>query len=180
MTDETVNNADSPADVNDNGGGHDPAAPLPDPAVRVLLNVVKQAFPEIESPRLHKVYLFPEIESRESRWGFVVVSRLMENARIELAAYSYEIPPVLQAADNSAQAANRKLESRRASIPAERLNEVIEKIVSRMDEIDNVYRDIDLSQIPADADQLEYLSARLSGNEDVREESDGGHSDNQW
>ena len=179
MVDEKVNTADSSPEVNEEGGGHEPAAPLPDPAVQALIEVVRRAFPEGESARLYKVYLFPEIESRDARWGFVIVSRTMDNERIELAAYSYEIPVVAQADESVVAVSSRKLESRRASIPVERLDEVIGAIVSRMDEIDNVYRDIDLSSTPGDEDQLEYLSAQLNENGSSREEDDGKHSGNQ-
>ncbi len=141
--------------------------------VERVLELVAAAFPE-EEPPLHRVYLFDRLELGELRWRFMIVTRGPREQRLELAAFSCAL--------DERGALSRKLESRKASIPPERLGEVIEALLYRFDEPDcGDYRLIELAEVaggkPA---QLGQLRLELGGEEpadgrDTEQTAGDGH-----
>jgi hypothetical protein len=123
-----------------------------------VLDIAAGAFAGEEDLTLHKVFLFDPLKHEDHTWGFVIVTRECGGGRLELAAFSYEV--------ESAGTVARRLESRRAMIPPDRLEDIVEGIVLRLDEPDCSYREVDLSGQKTLEAQLEHLKSRLSGDTD--------------
>ena len=100
----------------------------PAPTGEHILEVITAAFdsPEVE---YHKLFLFDRLTMGEKNWHFLIVTRQARDGRLELAAFSYELGP-----QGNLQT---KLESRKARIPAERLSEVIDGLLIRLDQFDS-------------------------------------------
>lgn len=121
------------------------------------LEIAAGAFAGEEDLLLHKVFLFDPLKHEDHTWGFVIVTRGC-GGRLELAAFSYEVEP--------AGIVARRLESRRAMIPPDRLEDIVEGIVLRLDEPDCSYREVDLSGQKTLEAQLQHLRSKLSGDTD--------------
>ena len=63
-------------------------------------------------------------------------TRRADDGRLELAAYSYEI-------DQQGNL-SKKLESRKARLPDDKLDEVLDGLILRTDELENDFREVDL------------------------------------
>jgi hypothetical protein len=120
----------------------------PAPTGEHILEVITGAFesPEVE---YHKLFLFDRLTRGEKNWHFLIVTRRARDDRLELAAFSYELGP-----HGNLQT---KLESRKARIPAERLGEVIDSLLIRLDEFDSEFREISLGGLEQAPSKLEYL-----------------------
>ena len=129
----------------------------PVPAIEQILQVISSAFAgqEVE---YHKLFLFDRLERGGKNWHFLIVTRRSLDGRLELAAFSYEIGPSGEL--------QTKLESRRARIPVERLAEVIDSLMIRLDEIDCQFREISLAGFEQTLSKLEYLKSLLGEEHD--------------
>ncbi|MCE5271560.1 hypothetical protein LLH00_09790 [bacterium] len=128
------------------------------PELAPVLDIAAGAFAGEPECTLHRLFLFDPLRREDETWGFVIVTRRAGGPdRLELAAFSYRV--------DSAGAVTRRLESRRAMIPAERLTDVVEGIVLRLDEPDCSYRELDLGGHESLAAQLEHLRSKLFGGE---------------
>ena len=133
----------------------------------LILEIIRNAFAFAPGQSYHTLFLFPVIEQGETKWGFLIVTRLMDGERLELAAYSYEI---------SAQGElSKKLESRKAHLPEDKLDEVLEGLILRMDELDSNYREVNLCGLGDYQAQLEYLQKLLPGEPDGAEDDSAEH-----
>lgn len=137
-----------------------PAPTLPASAAQVL-EIISGAWPGAPVD-FHKLFLFDRIRRADSEWGFLVVTRHSGEARLELAAYSFE-----HARDGSLAT---RLESRRAQIPADRLADVVEGVVLRLDEFDCDYREYNLVGLAQAEAKLDFVR-RLLG-EEISDKSD--------
>lgn len=122
------------------------------------LEIAAGAFAGEEGLLLHKIFLFDPLKHEDHTWGFVIVTRGCGGGRLELAAFSYEV--------ESTGTVARRLESRRAMIPPDRLDDIVEGIVLRLDEPDCSYREVDLSGQKTLDEQLDHLRSKLSGDTD--------------
>ncbi|MBN2289659.1 MAG: 5-methyltetrahydropteroyltriglutamate--homocysteine S-methyltransferase [Candidatus Glassbacteria bacterium] len=120
-----------------------------------ILEIIRGAFGTSPGLSYHSVFLFPLVERGESRWGFLIATRRESEERLELAAYSYEI--------SDQGEVSKKLESRKASLPEDKLDEVLEGLILRMDELEGNYREIDLRGRGDSQAQLEHLEKILLG-----------------
>jgi len=127
------------------------------PVYEHLLEVLSEAF-ETGEVNYYKLFLFNNLKRGEKTWHFLIVTRNSEDGRLELAAFSYEI--------GKEGKLNKKLESRRARIPRERLAEVIDSLLVRIDEPECDYREIDLSRFADRESQLLQLRNLLQGDFD--------------
>ncbi|HUU30435.1 MAG TPA: hypothetical protein VM123_21740 [archaeon] len=118
--------------------------------------------------RFHKLYLFSKLTRGEKNWRFLIVTRAAEDGRLELAAFSYEV-------GEEEGVLRKKLESRKARIPPEKLSEVIDKLVLRIDEQDCEYRVIDLSAFTDRESQFEFLRQTLEEGSNVTESGPEAH-----
>ena len=126
---------------------------------RYILEIIGSAFDPAPELHYHTLFLFPVIEKAGDRWGFLIITRLADDNRLELAAYSYE--------SDEQGGLSKKLESRKALLPEEKLDQVLEGLIERMDELDSNYREISLHGLASSQDQLEYLEKILSGETDA-------------
>jgi hypothetical protein len=129
---------------------------------RHILEIIREAFNFAPGESYHTLFLFPVLEQDESKWGFLIVTRRAGDGRLELAAYSYEI-------DEQGNL-SKKLESRKARLPEDKLDEVLDGLILRMDELDSDFREVDLQGLGDCQAQLEYLEKLLLG------EPDGGQT----
>lgn len=130
-----------------------------------VIEIAAEAFEPGEDTALDRVYVFDPLRRDDSAWGFVIVTRSGGDGRLELAAFSWEV--------DEQGTVTRRLESRRAKIPAQRIEDVIEGIVLRLDEPDCSYREFDLSGHGARPQQLRQLRKLLLGEDDVSEDERG-------
>ena len=130
-----------------------------------VLDIVAEAFESEGESALERVYIFDPLQHEDSTWGFVIVTRRSADSRLELAAFSYEV--------DDQGAVSRRLESRRAMIPAEKLQDVVEGIVLRLDEPDCTYREIDLSGHGSRAEQVRHLDRLLRGEDHAGDHEQG-------
>ena len=128
-----------------------------------VLHLLDSAFPSARQEKYYKLYLFDELDKGGGKWYFLIVTRKLSEQRIDLAAFSFEI-------DDGGKL-NKKLESRKAQIPSGSINDVIDELVSRIDEPDCDYREIDLSHLDSKAEQQEYISRLIEGG--LPEENEG-------
>ncbi len=122
-----------------------------------ILEVISSAF-DPQEVEYHKLFLFDRLTRGERNWHFLIVTRRAQDGRLELAAFSYELGPHGEL--------QTKLESRKARIPAERLSEVIDSLLIRLDEIDCEFREISLAGLEQAPSKLEYLRNLLGGEPD--------------
>ena len=111
------------------------------------------AWPE-QQVEYHRLFLFDRLQRGEHDWNFLIVTRRQEGDRVELAAVAFEL-------DEGGKVSTR-LESRKASIPAVRLLEVIEGLLLRFDEAECDYKDYDLTGMAGSESPVEFL-AELTG-----------------
>jgi hypothetical protein len=133
----------------------------------IILDLAAGAFTLEPGERYHKLFLFDPLQRGEKKWGFLIITRRSAEGRVELAAYSYAL-------DEGWGAGERKLESRRASIPEDKLDEVIEGILLRMDEPDSDYREVDLAGRGEAGEQLEYLKQLIMGEPEDHDSGEEG------
>ncbi|OGG01132.1 MAG: hypothetical protein A3F83_13460 [Candidatus Glassbacteria bacterium RIFCSPLOWO2_12_FULL_58_11] len=119
---------------------------------RQIVEVISGAWTG-EEPDFHRLFLFDRLTRGEKNWNFLIVTRSSGLDRLELAAYSYEV--------GSDGGLKTKLESRKAQIPADRLTEVIEGILLRLDELECDYREFDLGEFGRAESKLEFISQLL-------------------
>lgn len=136
----------------------------PVPTSEHILEVISGAF-DLQEVKYHKLFLFDRLTRGDKNWHFLIVTCRVQEGRLELAAFSYELGP-----DGELQT---KLESRKARIPAERLSEVIDSLLIRLDEIDSEFREISLAGLEQAPLKLEYLRDLLGGKPD---ESNSGEN----
>jgi len=120
----------------------------PAPAGEHILEVIAGAFDPVEV-EYHKLFLFDRLTRGEKNWHFLIVTRKARDGRLELAAFSYELGP-----HGNLQT---KLQSRKARIPAEKLGEVIDSLLVRLEEIDSEFREISLAGLEQAVSKLDYL-----------------------
>lgn len=140
----------------------------PAPAGEHILAVISGAFGQQEV-EYHKLFLFDRLTKGDRNWHFLIVTRRAEDGRLELAAFSYELGP-----NGELQT---KLESRKARIPAERLAEVIDSLLIRLDEIDNEFRELSLAGLEQVPSKLEYLRDLLGEKPDESKTGEYGAED---
>ena len=119
---------------------------------RQILEVISGAWAG-EEPDFHRLFLFDRLTRGEKDWNFLIVTRANGPDRLGLAAYSYEV--------GASGGLKTKLESRKAQIPSNRLAEVIEGILLRLDELECDYREFDLGEFGRAESKLEFLSQLL-------------------
>lgn len=122
------------------------------PESEYVLDLISGAFPG-GSGEYHKLYLFNDLVRGDSNWRFLIVTRVAGDGRIELEAFSYAI-------DDQGNL-TRKLESRKARIPPEKLGEVIDSLILRWDEPECDYRTVNLSGFQEAESKLEFLRQAL-------------------
>ena len=124
----------------------------PAPAGEHILEVITGAF-GIQEVEYYKLFLFDRLSKGERNWYFLIVTRRARDGRIELAAFSYDLGPhgKLQT----------KLESRKARIPEERLVEVIDSLLIRLDQFNGEFQEISLAGLEQAPSKLEYLKDLL-------------------
>ncbi len=132
-----------------------------------ILEIIRDAFDFAPGQSYHMLFLFPVIEQGDSKWGFLIVTRQMDDRRLELAAYSYEI--------NEQGELSKKLESRKARLPEDKLDEVLEGLILRMDELESNCREVNLCGLGDYQAQLEYLKKLLLGEPDGTETDSAEH-----
>ena len=115
---------------------------------RQILEVISGAWAG-EEPDFHRLFLFDRLTRGGKDWNFLIVTRSSGPDRLGLAAYSYEV-----GADGELKT---KLESRKAQIPADRLAEVVEGILLRLDELEGDYREFDLGEFGRAESKIEFL-----------------------
>ncbi len=118
-----------------------------------LLEVIGSAWTGIEV-RYDRLFLFDRLSRGDHDWNFLIVTRSQSENRLELAAVAFEL-------DSQGEVTTR-LESRKASIPASRLAEVIEGMLMRLDEVECDYREYDISQMSGQQSTGLFL-AELTG-----------------
>jgi hypothetical protein len=118
-----------------------------------LLEVIASPWPG-EEVEYHRLFMFDRLQRGEHNWNFLIVTRKQGDERVELAAVAFEL-------DDSGKVSTR-LESRKASIPAGRLSEVIEGLLLRFDETGGDYTDYDLSGMAGSGAPAPFL-AGLTG-----------------
>lgn len=118
-----------------------------------LLEVIGSAWPGQEVD-YHRLYLFDRLQRGEHDWNFLIATRRQDGNRLELAAVAFEL--------DESGAVTTRLESRKASIPSDRIAEVIEGVLLRLDEADCDYTEYDLSGMTGLKSQAEHL-AELAG-----------------
>ena len=122
------------------------------PESEYVLELISGAFPG-GSGEYHKLYLFNDLARGDSNWRFLIVTRVAGDGRIELEAFSYAI--------GDQGNLTRKLESRKARIPPDKLGEVIDSLILRWDEPECDYRAINLSGFQEAESKLEFLQQAL-------------------
>ncbi len=118
-----------------------------------LLEVIGSAWPGVEVD-YHRLFLFDRLQRGDHDWNFLIVTRSQSQSRLELAAVAFEL--------DDQGAVTTRLESRKASIPTSRLAEVVEGMLTRLDEAGCDYREYDISQMSAQESQALYM-AELTG-----------------
>jgi hypothetical protein len=118
-----------------------------------LLEVIGSAWPGIEVD-YDRLFLFDRLQRGDHDWNFLIVTRSQGGSRLELAAVAFEL--------DEQGAVTTRLESRKASIPAGRLTEVVEGMLMRLDEAGCDYRDYDISEMSAQQSPAIFL-AELTG-----------------
>jgi len=132
-----------------------------------ILQIVTEAFAFAAGQSYHTLFLFPMIEKGETNWGFLIVTRRVDEERLELAAYSFEF--------DGQGSLSKRLESRKARLPEEKLDEVLESLIQRMDELESNYREVNLCGLGEPQAQLEYLQKLLLGEQDGAESDPSVH-----
>jgi len=120
-----------------------------------VLEIISGAWPG-EEVDYHKLFLFDRIRRGDREWGFLVVTRRSGEDRLELAAFSFTTGRDGKLAT--------QLESRKARIPADRLAEVVEGVLLRLDEFECDYREYSLAGLAKAPSRLGFLR-RLFGEE---------------
>jgi hypothetical protein len=129
-----------------------------------VLEIISSAWPE-EEVDYHKLFLFDRIRRGDREWGFLVVTRSTGAGRLELAAFSF--------ATSRDGKLTTRLESRKARIPADRLAEVVEGVLLRLDEFECDYREYSLAGFAKAPSRLDFLR-RLFGEEQSEVSDDTG------
>ncbi len=128
-----------------------------------LLEVIGSAWPGtgVDYDRL---FLFDRLRRGEHDWHFLIVTRSQADNRLELAAVAFEL--------DGRGAVTARLESRKASIPAGRLAEVIEGMLTRLDEVECDYRQYDISELAAQQSPALFLAGLTGVESGVDDEPD--------
>ena len=128
-----------------------------------LLEVISSAWRD-EEVDYHRLFLFDRLKRGEHDWNFLIVTRRQGDERLELAAVAFEL-------DGRGQVSTR-LESRKASIPADRLAEVIEGMLLRFDEAGGDYTDYDLTGMAGGESPATFLAELIGIPSGVADETD--------
>ena len=133
-----------------------------------IMEVIASAWPAQEV-EFHRLFLFDRLQRGEHDWNFLIVTRRQDGDRLELAAVAFEL-------DEGGKVSTR-LESRKASIPAVRLLEVIEGLLLRFDEAECDYKDYDLTGMAGNESPVEFLAELTGIPSGVSDETDPGAVD---
>lgn len=128
-----------------------------------LLDVIGSAWPGIEVD-YDRLFLFDRLQRGDHDWNFLIVTRSQGDGRLELAPVAFELDEL--------GAVAARLESRKASIPADRLAEVIEGMLMRLDEAECDYREYDISQLDGQQSPARFLAGLTGVEPGVEDEPD--------
>jgi hypothetical protein len=128
-----------------------------------LMEVIGSAWPGIEVD-YDRLFLFDRLQRGDHDWNFLIVTRSQGSSRLELAAVAFEL--------DEQGVVTTRLESRKASIPAGRLAEVVEGMLMRLDETGCDYREYDISRTAAQKSPALYLAELIGIESGVADEPD--------